>query len=44
MAGRILIVDAVMTNRIVLKARLGVALYDVTLAASGGEACAGLPR
>lgn len=38
MAGRILIVDDVATNRIVLKARLGAAFHDTSLAATGAEA------
>ena len=38
MAGRILIVDDVATNRIVLKARLASAFHDTALAASGAEA------
>ncbi|MEY4871131.1 MAG: hypothetical protein RLZZ563_461 [Pseudomonadota bacterium] len=38
MAGRILIVDDVATNRIVLKVRLSAALYDPILAADGAEA------
>jgi two-component system cell cycle response regulator len=38
MAGRILIVDDVATNRIVLKVRLSAALYDPVLAATGEDA------
>lgn len=38
MSGRILVVDDVATNRIVLKARLSAAFYDVALAADGAEA------
>ena len=40
MAGRILIVDAVATNRIILKVKLGTACYRVLQAASGDEALA----
>ncbi|WP_179381435.1 diguanylate cyclase [Jannaschia marina] len=38
MTGRILIVDDVATNRIVMKVKLAAARYDVVLAASGEEA------
>lgn len=38
MSGRILVVDDVATNRIVLKARLTAAFYDVALASDGAEA------
>lgn len=38
MSGRILIVDDVATNRIVLKVKLSAARYDVVLAANGPEA------
>jgi len=38
MSGRILVVEDVATNRIVLKARLTAAFYDVALAADGAEA------
>lgn len=38
MTGRILIVDDVATNRIVMKVKLSAALYDVVPAASGVEA------
>jgi two-component system cell cycle response regulator len=38
MAGRILIVDDVATNRIVMKVKLSAARYDVVCAASGPEA------
>lgn len=40
MAGRILIVDSVVTNRIALKVKLASASYDVAQAASGDEALA----
>ncbi|WP_142662257.1 diguanylate cyclase [Paracoccus laeviglucosivorans] len=38
MAGRILVVDSVPTNRITMKVRLTAACYDVTPAASGQDA------
>ncbi|MFT4013264.1 MAG: diguanylate cyclase [Paracoccus sp. (in: a-proteobacteria)] len=38
MAGRILVVDGVPTNRITIKVRLASACYDVSAAASGAEA------
>lgn len=40
MTGKILIVDALATNRIVLKARLAAAFYEVVQAGSGAEAVA----
>lgn len=40
MTGRILIVDAVPTNRIVLRVKLSAAFYEVTQAASGAAALA----
>ena len=40
MNGRILIVDPLATNRIVLRTRLAAAFYDVAQAASGAEALA----
>jgi two-component system cell cycle response regulator len=40
MAGRILVVDDVATNRIVMKVKLSAARYDVVAAASGAEAVA----
>jgi len=40
MAGRILVVDDVATNRIILKAKLSLACYDVLLAADGRAALA----
>jgi len=44
MAGRILIVDDVAANRIVLKARLATAFHEPILAASGAEALEALRR
>ena len=44
MAGKILIVDGVATNRIVLKVKLSGARYETIQAASGAEALALLPR
>jgi two-component system cell cycle response regulator len=38
MAGRILIVDDVATNRIILKARLATAAYDISQCSTGAEA------
>lgn len=40
MTGKILIADALATNRIVLKARLGAAFYEVVQAGTGAEAVA----
>ncbi|MEM9249915.1 MAG: diguanylate cyclase [Pseudomonadota bacterium] len=40
MAGRILVVDDVATNRIILKAKLGIACYDVLQAEDGKTALA----
>lgn len=39
MQGKILIVDAISTNRIVLKVKLASAFYEVIQAATGDEAC-----
>ena len=38
MPGRILIVDDIATNRLVLRAKLGARYYDTMEAASGAEA------
>ncbi|WP_371226405.1 diguanylate cyclase [Roseovarius sp. 2305UL8-3] len=43
MPGRVLIIDDLATNRIILKVKLSAAYYDVAQAASVDDACARLP-